>query len=271
MITTKLLLIAAFILCVHAIETLAYASRLAGARVGQVATAISLFNILVIFSRFGIMFQQPATANLADQAKLNSELVLLENQYRFLISASTIGTIIGIFLLPTFISIFTKSIFKLAKEKGDIPTFIKHHTKKSYIKKGLQNFHFPNKKYLKQFSINAIPKRLFLFHIIISSIYTTGILSALYAGALVPDLTNTASHSSGLINGIATMLLVIFVDPKISVVADEVAKGRGKYVDLKVMTFTMILAKLIGTLLAQFIFIPGAYYIAWFAQLYNSF
>lgn len=271
MISTKLLLIAIFILCVHAIETLAYASRLAGARVGQVATAISLFNILVIFSRFGIMFQQPATANLADQATINNELLLLENQYRFLISASTIGTIVGILLLPTFISIFTKAILKLANEKGDIPTFIKHHAKKPYIKKGLQKFHLPKLSYFKQFSIKAIPKRLFLFHIFISSIYTTGILSALYAGAIVPDITNTASHSSGLINGIATMLLVIFVDPKISVVADEVAKGRGKYDTLKVMTLTMILAKLIGTILAQFIFVPSAYYIAWFAKLIDSF
>ncbi|WP_243385067.1 lipid II flippase Amj family protein [Bacillus kexueae] len=271
MITTKLLLIIFFVLMIHAIETLAYATRLSGARVGQVATAISLFNILVIFSRFGIMFQQPFTGNLADQVQDTSGLLLLEEQYRLILFASTFGTIIGIILFPTFISIFTKSILKLANERGDIPRFLQKHAKKTYVKRGLKQFHFPILQFLKSFRLHAFPKRLFLFNVLVTAIYTTGILSALYAGALVPDYDKTASVSSGIINGIATMLLVLFVDPKISVLADDVAKNKEKYPLLKTVTIAMVFARLLGTLIAQLLLIPFAHYVAWFAKMIDLF
>ena len=54
---------------------------------------------------------------------------------------------------------------------------------------------------------------------IITAIYTIGVLSALYASLLAPDRASTAIMASGLINGAATILLVIFIDPKISVLA----------------------------------------------------
>ena len=49
-ITDKLIMIALFILIIHSIETLAYAVRLSGARVRLLASALSLFNVMVMFS-----------------------------------------------------------------------------------------------------------------------------------------------------------------------------------------------------------------------------
>jgi hypothetical protein len=49
-ITEKLIYIALFIFIIHSIETLAYAVRLSGARVKMIATALSLFNIMVMVS-----------------------------------------------------------------------------------------------------------------------------------------------------------------------------------------------------------------------------
>ncbi len=71
-----------------------------------------------------------------------------------------------------------------------------------------------------------IPKRLFVINMVITSIYTIGVLSALYAGLLAPEHSTTAVMASGLINGVATILLAVFVDPKVSVLADDVAKGK---------------------------------------------
>uniref|UniRef100_UPI0020BF1E9D lipid II flippase family protein n=1 Tax=Lysinibacillus sp. D4B1_S16 TaxID=2941231 RepID=UPI0020BF1E9D len=51
LITNKLILIALFILIIHAIETLAYAVRLSGARVRLLASALALFNVMVTVSR----------------------------------------------------------------------------------------------------------------------------------------------------------------------------------------------------------------------------
>jgi hypothetical protein len=101
---------------------------------------------------------------------------------------------------------------------------------------------------------------------IITAIYTIGVLSALYAALLVPERGNTANMASGLINGIATILLVIFIDPKISVIADDVVNGKGSYNKLKSMSLMMVTSRLFGTLLAQLLFIWGARYIAWFTK-----
>ena len=126
--------------------------------------------------------------------------------------------------------------------------------------------HFPSKNDLTGFSLNHIPKRLFLINMVVTSIYTIGVLSALYAALLTPERASTAIMASGLINGIATILLVVFVDPKISVMADDVINKRGDYLKLKNVSLMMVSSRLLGTLLAQLLFIPGAKYIAWFTK-----
>lgn len=67
-LTTGLILIALFIFIIHSIETLAYALRLSGARVKMIASALSLFNIMVIVSILANMMQQPFTGSLIDNA-----------------------------------------------------------------------------------------------------------------------------------------------------------------------------------------------------------
>src|SRR5690242_18007173 len=113
-ITEKLLFIALFIFIIHSIETLAYAVRLSGARVKMIASALSLFNIMVIVSRLANMMQQPFTASLIDTAPKENTLEFVEAQYRLLIGASTIGTFFGIILLPTFVALFSRAIIHLS-------------------------------------------------------------------------------------------------------------------------------------------------------------
>ncbi|UOQ45804.1 lipid II flippase Amj family protein [Halobacillus salinarum] len=265
-VTEKLIYISLFILIIHTIETLAYAVRLSGARVGLIASALSLFNIMVIVSRMANMLQQPFTGSLVDTAPSSNTLSFLEHQYRVIIGASTIGTLVGIILLPTFVALFSRAIIHLSQQGGSVPSLFKTIFTLDYIKRGLNQMHFPNRTYLKNFSLAHIPKRLFLINMLVTSIYTVGVLSALYAALLAPDRNNTVIMSSGLINGIATILLVVFVDPKISVMADDVINKRGNYLTLRNASLMMVTSRLLGTLLAQLLFIPGAEYIAWFTQ-----
>lgn len=89
----------------------------------------------------------------------------------------------------------------------------------------------------------------------------------MYATLLVPELKTTAVMASGLINGIATILLILFIDPKISILADDVINKRGSYLDLKRMSVMMMVSRFLGTIVAQLLLIPGAHYVAWFAKL----
>lgn len=193
-------------------------------------------------------------------------LQFVEAQFRILISASTAGTVFGIILLPTFIALFSRAIIHLSEERGSVPSLIKRIFSLQYIKRGITHFSLPKFTYLQDTRIKDMPIRLFFINMIITAIYTIGVLSALYAALLAPERASTAIMASGLINGIATILLVIFIDPKLSVIADDVVNQRGSYNKLKTMSLMMVTSRLLGTILAQFLFIWGARYIAWFTK-----
>lgn len=264
--TTQLVMIAIFILIIHSIETLAYSVRLSGARVRLLASALSLFNVMVMVSRLANMMQQPFTGSLIDNAPKDNTLEFVESQYRILIGSATLGTIIGLLLLPTFIAIFSRAIIHLAEERGSIPGLLKKGFTVSYFKRAFKHIHLPRYNYLKDMNWRDIPIKLFIINMLITAIYTIGVLSALYAALLVPERATTAVMASGLINGIATILLIIFIDPKISILADDVINQKGSYVSLKSASIMMVTSRLLGTLLAQLFFLPGAQYIAWFTE-----
>ncbi|MBM7583645.1 hypothetical protein JOC86_000182 [Bacillus pakistanensis] len=120
---------------------------------------------------------------------------------------------------------------------------------------------------LNGITLQTIPKRLFVTNVMITAIYTVGVLSSVFASLLVPEIyAQTAVLSSGIINGIATILLTLFIDPRASVLADRVVKNESKYIYLKSYSLTMISSKLVGTVVAQLLFIPAAYYVAWFSK-----
>lgn len=264
--TPQLVMIAFFILIIHSIETLAYSVRLSGARVKLLASALSLFNVMVMVSRLANMMQQPFTGSLIDNAPKENALEFVESQYRILIGAATIGTVIGILSLPTFIAIFSRAIVHLAEERGSIPKLMKKGFSFNFLKRAIKHIHLPRFSYLKDMNWRDVPIKLFLINMLITAIYTIGVLSALYAALLAPERATTAVMASGLINGIATILLIIFIDPKISILADDVINEKGSYVTLKSASIMMVTSRLLGTLLAQVLFIPGANYIAWFTQ-----
>lgn len=232
-VTEKLIYIALFIFIIHSIETLAYAVRLSGARVKMIASALSLFNIMVMVSRLANMMQQPFTGSLIDTAPSHNAQDFVATQFRFLIGASTVGTMLGIILLPTFIALFSRAIIHLSEEKSSVPSLAKRLFSLQYIRRGLTHFSLPEFSYLRDTKLKDIPIRLFLVNMVITAIYTIGVLSALYAALLAPERASTAIMASGLINGMATILLVVFVDPKVSVVADDVVNQRGSYQKLK--------------------------------------
>ena len=265
--TFQLVMISLFILIIHSIETLAYSVRLSGARVRLLASALSLFNVMVMVARLANMMQQPFTGSLIDTAPQDNTLQFVEGQFRMLIGSATVGTIFGLLLLPTFIAIFSRAIIHLAEEKGSVPALLKKGLTVSYIKRAIKHIHMPRYTYLKDMGWRDIPIKLFIINVIITAVYTIGVLSALYATLLVPERATTAVMASGLVNGIATILLVIFIDPKLSVLADDVINQKGSYIGLKNASIMMVASRLLGTLLAQALFIPGAKYIAWFTQL----
>ena len=111
------------------------------------------------------------------------------------------------------------------------------------------------------------PWRIFILNIFAVAILTIGVLSAVYASYLNPDFRTTASNMSAFINGFATILMFVFIDPHLSIMTDDVTLGKCSEASFRRYIVYMTVARLFGTLLAQLIFLPCSKLIAWIATL----
>ena len=104
---------------------------------------------MVMVSRLANMMQQPFTGSLVDTAPADNAMTFVEHQFRLIIGAASLGTIVGILLIPTFIAIFSRAIVHLAEERGSIPALMKKGFTLDYIRRGIKHIHKPSFSYLK--------------------------------------------------------------------------------------------------------------------------
>lgn len=246
---------------IHIIDTLAYAVRLNSVKNGNFALNMSLFNLIVLISRTANMFQGPALGTLIDSSiKQNYNPI---TDIRYIVYATTIGTIIGICLIPTFLKGFSKAASKL-EETGSVPSLVLQSLSLANIKRITRSAVSPKKSMVSNLRYKNIPKKLLIINMIITGIYAIGVLAAYYASTFYPDKRTAIVSSSGMINGIASILLTVFIDPKAAIITDEVYRGKRDYDDVKALVVMLIGSKLLGTLLGQVLLVPGAKFITLF-------
>ncbi|WP_409341321.1 lipid II flippase Amj family protein [Paenibacillus sp. MBLB4367] len=261
----QLLIVAGFTLLIHMAETLSFAVRLAGVRTGKLAVALSLTGIIVLVSRTSNMLQGPLIGNIIDTAK-TTEGYHLAARFHFIIASASIGTLLAILLVPTCISIASRLIAHL-EVTGSIPQLIRTSASVERIRRVKKHVKRPRWEMLSRLRIGGIPKRLLLLNCLATAIYTVGVLSALYASYLIPEASTTASQASGLINGIATVLLTVLVDPRIALLTDKTTRGEADIASINKMFGLLMLSRFAGTLLAQLLLVPGALWIKWVVSL----
>lgn len=250
-----------FTIIIHIIDTLSYSVRLSSIKSGNFALSISLFNLIVLFSRTANIFQAPLIGSIIDRSIATGYNPLIE--VRYIILATTVGTLIGIALIPTFLKIFSKAVLTL-EETGSIPNLVVQSLSLGNIKRIAKNTVIPKKSMFNYLRYKNIPKKLLLINTLITGIYTIGVLSAYYAVIYSPQDSIAISASSGMINGIASILLTIFIDPKAAIITDEAYYGKREYGDVKTLVIMLIASKLFGTLLGQLLIIPSSWFIVSF-------
>lgn len=283
----RLLMVTVLTVFVHLIITLHYSVRLAGLRTRRLLTAISIFNVIYLFASASNVIQAPLLTSMIEhsiktgitqvgasvpadqliyQDAYKVQLVLLERMIRFVILASTIGTVIGALMIPAVVRVFTRAI-GIFEEVGSVPRmFIKLFLSLPWRRAGKVWPRYISLKPLLKREL-LIPKNILLANIIIIAFYSIGVLSALYAGAMYPDFRSTATALSVILSGAATVIGAVVVQPTLSSITDQALCGVRSETDIKQMTFYMMLTHLLGTLLAQVIFLPCAYLIKQFVQL----
>ncbi|WP_242695745.1 lipid II flippase Amj family protein [Desertivirga brevis] len=265
MITSQIAIVLVLTLVINIITTLSYSVRIVGIRTGRIAISFALFNILVLISRTANGFQAPLLAKAVENDIKNGISSNIE-PFRWVILSCTIGTILGAFLIPTFQRILSKAVLSFSLYKS-VPRLLLHGFSKNGILYFKESLTVPAKENITQIRLdNGFPWRIFILNVVAVMILTIGVLSAVYASYINPDYRTTASNLSAFINGFATILMFTFIDPHLSIMTDDVVLGKCSESTFRKYIIYMVVARVIGTLLAQVVFFPCSELLAVIAE-----
>ena len=257
----QLVMILMFTVVIHTVDSLSYALRLGGLRSRRITLALSLSGLLVLVSRTSNIAQGPMVGNMVDKA-LKSAAFHLEPKLHGIIAAATAGSLLAMFLFPSVVRLCSRMIVHL-EAAGSIPKMARNLMSFSKWKNGMTYFKRPTFRMLHSLFDGPLPRRLMVLNMTVTAIYTVGVLSSLYAAYLWPAFRLTASTSSGLINGLATILLTLLIDPRIALLSDKALRGEEGLGRINRVFGLMMISRMAGTMLAQLLLVPCAYWIGW--------
>ena len=258
---SPLIVVCVFTGLIHFAEASASCLRLAGIRTKHVATSLSFVNASLLVSRMSNMFQAPFLGGMVDTAILLGTAALLTNNFRVVIFAAFIGNLLALFLAPTSVAVFTKAINRFSYTPSVPRLLLSLLIPKNFIA-FLKCFRLPRLSSLKGLSLRGIPKTFLVLNVFVGSIYAIGVLASLMAGALIPEYRVTAVQLSAIVNGMATILFTLMVDPGAAHLTDQAAQGKRPEKDVRTIVFYLIAGRVVGTLIvSQLLFLPAAGYI----------
>lgn len=257
----QLVMILMFTVVIHTVDSLSYALRLGGLRSRRITLALLLSGLLVLVSRTSNIAQGPMVGNMVDKA-LKSASFHLEPKLHGIIAAATAGSLLAMFLFPSVVRLCSRMIVHL-EAAGSIPKMARNLMSFSKWKNGMTYFKRPTFRMLHSLFDGPLPRRLMVLNMTVTAIYTVGVLSSLYAAYLWPAFRLTASTSSGLINGLATILLTLLIDPRIALLSDKALRGEERLGRINRVFGLMMVSRMAGTMLAQLLLVPCAYWIGW--------
>lgn len=115
-------------------------------------------------------------------------------------------------------------------------------------------------------SLDKIPKDFIILNVFVQAFWTVGWMAAVFAGATDSRLAITSVSLSGIITGVSTIILTVFVDPKAALITDQAAHGVRTIDEVKTVVIFLTVGSVVGTALAQVIFTPAAAIIAFVAS-----
>ncbi|MFH1454366.1 MAG: DUF2837 family protein [Armatimonadota bacterium] len=241
-------------------------SRVSAVVTKRVATAIAVYNLFFLITRLAQQIYAPIIGTIVDFAVKTNTVFRLEGQLRWIILGTTFGMTVGFILMPTFIEIYNKGIRGMEKY-GSLPKVILFSLMPNNWGKWVRCLRTPSVLGVKLSEIRQIPRNFLIYNIIVIAIHTIGVLAATYAGALCKDFARQAALLSGVVNGVATILMGLIVDPMASLITDQAVSGQRPKHHVEIMAVFLIVGMIVGTVVSQLIFMPSAHFIKWCSEM----
>lgn len=253
-------------LVIHLIGALAYAARIAGVRTHKIALSFALFNVLVLVSRTSNSFLGPFLAKRIENGIVNGSGERLLWDMRLVLFAATVATVLGAVAVPTVQRWFSAAIGEFHKHRSVAKLLFSAFTPtgRHVVAKSVTLPKRSHAMALKKPTV--LSWRVIAMNVVAQALLTVGVIASLYAGYLYPEFRVTASQLSAVINGFATILLFVLIDPQLSMMTDDVVEGRVSEADYRRTIVWLSMSRVGGTLLAQALLLPSAWLIVWVAM-----
>lgn len=262
----QLVIICLLTAAINLIGTLAYSARIAGVRTRRIAMSFALFNILVLVSRTSNSFLGPFLAKRIETRLATGGGDALLGDFRLVLASASIAVFLGILLVPTGQRLFAAGIgyFQIHRSTGKL---VMRLASPAGVRAVRRSVRMPSLTHLRGFTQDrGVGFGVLLANCLAQALIVVGVLASLYAGFLNPDYRVTASQLSAVVNGFATILLFALIDPQLSVMTDDVVEGRIAEARFRRTIVWISISRLVGTLLAQALFVPSAHAVAWIAN-----
>jgi hypothetical protein len=243
---------------IHLIGTLAYSARIAGVRTGRIAVSFALFNVLALVSRTSNSVLAPFVSKRVETALTEGPSQHSMVDFRWMLAATSLATVAGALLTPSLQRIFTKAVVHFQVHRS-IPRLLLH----TFLRGGLAQVKdcliVPRAGHVAQLRAGpGISARIIVLNVAAVALWTVGVFAAIYSASLSFELRMTASNLSGVVNGLATVLMLIIIDPHLSVMTDDVMEGKMSETAFRQAIVWLIGSRLLGTILAQALLVPAA-------------
>ena len=178
----QLALICVLTLIIHLIGTLAYSVPIVGIRTRRIAVSFALFNVLVLISRTSNSFQSPFLAKRVERSLAYPMADQLLGDFRWLLAAATLATVLGAFLIPTFQRLFSRAVLHFQTYRS-IPRLLLHGLTRGGIAHIKDAVSLPRAANLNEFRLRpVISPRVMALNTVAVALWTVGVFASLYAG-----------------------------------------------------------------------------------------
>ncbi len=241
----KLILLYSIIVIFNIFWVFSFFIKLIGVETKKWSTAISIFQIINLFPRTIGIFQVPLITLYTENA-INSKQELTPYFYQGIILFNFVGVVLGTTLLPFFLNslketikniyendsfkaILKKEIWKLAANFFKIPSY--------------RNF-FEEGNYLK-----IDNKKLFLNNAFAALLLCIALPACVLAGYHIPTYRATIISLVSIIYGFASIVTIILIDTRVSLLTDKTFHGNLPIKDFKILLFDCLKGRMAGTFL----------------------
>lgn len=251
---------------IHLIGTLAYSVRIAGVRTKRIAVSFALFSILILVSRTSNSFLGPFLAKRVESHLAAGVADSLLSDFRCLLWSASLATLVGAWLIPTFQRVFSRAVLHFQVHRS-IPKLIYHFLFKGGLSYVRDVARVPASGNFTQIhKAHGVSGWVTISNVGAVALWTVGVFAALYASCLDPSVRVTSSTLSSIINGGATVLMAVLIDPYMSGVTEDVIEGKVSEPQFRKAVVWLVGSRFAGTLLAQLLLVPSATLIVWVAR-----